>query len=254
MTFARNLWKSDYTQNSFGQFPCPRCLTGLLKLDKSTLKIEEPPYSKALHQEDDWDAEWVTERFICLLRCDNPKCEEIVTSLGDTSVDRFIVEDDDGSHSWDLMTVLQPRAIFPAPPIITIPKEVAKPIAGEIRKSFGLFWADRDACATKLRKSVEMVLDEFKIPRTTKTKKGKDRYLDLKERIEEFKNIDPNNHQALNALRNVGNLATHDGGVTLEALLDTFQVYEYALGEIFGKNKANIDKLIQKLISKKGKY
>lgn len=250
MTFTRNLWKETYYKYSIGPFLCPRCRKGSVKLDAKTLKMEEPQYSKAGHASEEWSPDWDVERFSCFLRCDHQPCQEIVVVSGETINEQVIVDDQDGSQGWGVETYLRPSSMFPAPPIIAFPKELPKAVSAEVNKSFGLFWVDRDACATSLRKSVEVVLDEVRIPRIEASGK----FIDLKTRIDEFKKIDPDNDQALDALRIVGNLATHEGGVSWEALLDAYMIYEDALLEIFGKRKAKIEATIKKLIASKGKY
>lgn len=86
MTLTKHFQKAAFHKSSFGSFPCPHCDDGAVKLDQSSLKIEETGYSKSLKGDDEWQPHWVTKRFIGLLRCDNAYCKEIVSVCGETDL------------------------------------------------------------------------------------------------------------------------------------------------------------------------
>jgi hypothetical protein len=148
--------------------------------------------------------------------------------------------------------VLRPHSVYPGLPIIALPSEVPLEVQGETEAAFQLFWSDLGASASRLRTSVERVLDHFKIPRT----KAGGGYLTLNDRIKEFKKIDPAHADTFDALRHVGNVGTHLDELKREALLDAYEIYEDALNELFSKkkHKAKIAALTKKLIAAKGKY
>ena len=249
--FNRDLWAGAYARNAFPKFVCPRCANGRLTLDEKSLSVKQPTYSVTESKHPDWEPDWDIERFSLRLTCDIAECGEVAHVLGDTTVAEYY---DDEFNSWGLMSLLRARAFFPAPPIIEIPKEVPDPVRTEITKSFDLFWADLSSCANRLRVSVELLLDHFKIPRSRIDKKGKSTRLDLNSRISLFEKADPEHAPTLTALRMIGNLGSHGDEVNRTPLLDAFEIYEYALAELCGQRKARIEQLRQKLISSKGKY
>ncbi|GIX52984.1 DUF4145 domain-containing protein [Sphaerotilus sulfidivorans] len=249
--FNRDLWTGAYDRSAIPKFACPKCLNGRLTLDEKSLAVKQPKYSANDSNHPDWEPEWDIERFSLRLTCDGAECGEVANVLGDTTVAEYF---DEEFTSWALISLLRVRAFFPAPPIIAVPKEVPDTVRTEISKSFELFWVDLSSCANRLRVSVELLLDHFKIPRSGIDKKGKSTRLDLNARVSLFEKSDPEHAPTLTALRMIGNLGSHGDEVNRTPLLDAFEIYEYALAELCGQRKARIEQLRQKLISSKGKY
>jgi hypothetical protein len=249
--FNRDLWTGAYSRGAIPKFVCPKCLGGRLVFDEKSFSIKQPTYSANDSQHPDWEPDWDVERFSLRLTCDVAECGETANVLGDTTVAEYF---DEELNAWGLISLLRPRAFFPAPPVIAIPKEVPDSVRTELSRSFGLLWVDLSACANRLRVSVENLLDHFKIPRTGIDKKGKQTRLDLNARVSLFEKSDPEHAPTLTALRMIGNLGSHGDEVNRTPLLDAFEIYEYALAELCGQRKARIEQLRQKLISSKGKY
>lgn len=247
----RNIWSGSYERSAFPKYNCPRCERGRLIGDISDLSMKEPAFSKALSKEPDWEPDWDTERFSLTLTCDNPGCGEIALAIGDTNVIEYY---DDEYDAWGMISLLRPRSIFPAPKIIQVDEEVPENIKRELFKAFELFWVDFNACANRLRVSVELLLNHLKVPTAGVDKHGKTRNLDLNGRISVFEQTTPEHAPTLTALRMIGNLGSHGSEVDREPLLDAFEIYEYSLSELCGQRKARIDQLRKKLIANKGKY
>jgi hypothetical protein len=189
----------------------------------------------------------VEERFSLLLECSVGTCGELVVVSGDTFVDEE--EDEEFRRVW--MSQLRPRSIFPAPYIIELPQEVPDAVRRELEEAFGLFWADLNACANRLRTSLERGLDEAGVKKFNKT--GKRVSLPLAHRIQLFeKEHGADLSEIFTALRHVGNLGTH-ANVSRTALLTAFTLYEHALSEWFGGHKKKIAALSKKLVRSKGK-
>jgi hypothetical protein len=182
------------------------------------------------------------------LRCNIDTCGEIVIFSGDAPVKMFAGEDD-----WEYSDTLRPHAVFPAPPIIKIDAQTPDAVTAQITESFSLFWTDMAACANRLRASVETLLNELKIPTQGTSKKGKVYDLNLSQRIDEFKKLDPSQAPTLDALRVVGNVGSHEGTLIQGTILDAYRIYEDALAEIFGKRTATIDVIRKMIITSKGK-
>jgi hypothetical protein len=245
----RDLWDRYISQKRFPAFSCPKCKQGAMGYNVENMKIIEPQYSKAAHDQEAWDPDWVEERFSVMLQCNLAGCGEVVVMAGETQIDQVVNDDGDG---WTYEQMLKPRAVFPCLHIIKLDGDVPKLVQDEIRASFLLFWSDLGASASRLRASVERVLDDFKIPSTTVS----GGFLTLNDRIQQFKKIDPDHAETFDALRFVGNVGAHADNLKREALLDAFEIYEDALEELFvkKKHKAKIDALKKKIIAAKGKY
>jgi hypothetical protein len=78
------------------------------------------------------------------------------------------------------------------------------------------------ACANRLRASVETLLNELKIPTQGTSKKAKVFDLNLSQRIDEFKKLDPSQAPTLDALRVVGNVGSHEGTLIQGTILDAY--------------------------------
>lgn len=250
MAFNRKIFGDTFRRGQVPRYPCPRCENGRLRERKHALSLEEPAFSKAEHEHDDWEPDWTAERFSARLECDEPTCGEIVNVIGDTAVVEFM----DDENGWHLVTVLAPRAMFPAPSLLSVPSSTPEPVHSELRRAFQLFWGDLGACANRLRTSVELVLDDLKVPREAMNKKGELITLDLNGRIQAFQKSDPDAAATFDALRMVGNLGSHTSDVSREAVLDALELYEDALAEIYGQRSKRLATLRTKIKSTKGKY
>lgn len=247
----KSMWSGSYERSAFPKYDCPRCERGRLIGGVDNLSINEPAFSKVLGNDPDWEPEWETERFSLTLTCDNQDCGEIALAIGDTNTVEYFVEED---QVWGLVSLLRPRGIYPAPKIIQVDDDVPENIKRELNKAFELFWVDFNACANRLRVSIELLLNHLKVPATGVDKNGKTRNLDLNGRISLFEQTTPEHAPTLTALRMIGNLGSHGSEVNREPLLDAFEIYEYSLSELCGQRKSRLDQIRQKLITTKGNY
>jgi hypothetical protein len=149
------------------------------------------------------------------------------------------------------------HGIHPAPPIMTMPPGMPTPVEEAIEASFALYWVDVGAAASKLRASVERLMDHYKITKTRlRPTGGKNKRvpLELASRIDKFISaMQPDiSAKTLHALRIVGNLGTHDT-VTSYVLLQAFEVYEDTLRVLIGKHSKNIERLVKRIHARKGR-
>src|SRR4051812_16765445 len=210
----KKLWYEAFSREDVPSFPCPHCQQTTLELQKDTLEVHEPTYSVKGHSDLDWEPDWSIKRFIVLLKCTKSSCGEFVSIAGDIIVEPGY--DNDGS--WSYKEMLRPRNMFPAPHIIALPEGIPGPVETELMLAFQLFWSDYGSCATKLRTSVERLMDHFKVVKIyvakdpkKPTKAGKIRLYDLAVRIDKFISTtgDVVHKDHLHALRMVGNVGTH---------------------------------------------
>jgi hypothetical protein len=110
--------------------------------------------------------------------------------------------------------------------------------------------------------SVERLMDHFKVARFRRAKDPKKptapsklKPLDLSSRIDKFISttgaVVHKDH--LHALRVVGNLGTHNNAISRKEMLDAFEIYEHALGELIEKKSAQIAKLAKTMTKLTGK-
>lgn len=241
------LWQETFSQDRMPSFKCPTCNKGTLSLSKEGLKVIESGRSKLAKGRDDWEPEWVEERFSAFLSCSNVTCKELVVMSGDT----VVVEEDDDQYGRHWTSHLRPQSMLPAPHIIDLVSETPPSVRNELEKSFQLFWADLSAAANRLRTSLEFVFDEIGIKKYNKT--GRRISLSLANRISLFeKQHGSEFSEIFTGLRHVGNLGSH-AKVSRVALLTAYELYEHALAELFGGRKKKIAALSKKLAKSKGK-
>ncbi len=136
-----------------------------------------------------------------------------------------------------------PRAMVSGVPVITIPSKTPAEVAKPIHASFSLLWGDRGAAANKLRISIERILDHYAVPGGGNVGKR----LSLDKRIKEFESLDVGHHETLDALRVVGNRGSHEGNISFETMLDSYEVFEDALQDLFAGRSARLASIRKRL-------
>jgi hypothetical protein len=225
----------------------------------STLVIRKPKYIidwRELHP-DEWEPDFNVERWSAALQCDEAECGEVVSMIGDTEVVEAEEPLPGGRTVWVYQDVLKIRALFPAPPLFRISKNVPNKIREQLELAFQMYWTDVSACVARLRTSVERLLDDQGVPKErllsagTNTSGGKMHRMDLHERINSFTSGSSHQDQ-LQGLRNIGNLGTHGADdVDDEDLFDAIDVLEFVLTGIY--DTKTIAAMASKLKGKKPK-
>lgn len=239
MSFERNMWRKSF--QDFPHLPCPHCSLGRLNVMGDTEKRLRPTWSFEI---DDSDL-LVFERFSIMLQCGNKSCGEVISVIGNfRNTGGVLVDLNSGAVTPEL--VYEPTAMSPAPPIIRTPPNIPLEVERPLKAAFHLFWGDLEACLSKVRASVEGLLDHHQVPR----KKANGKFINLKDRLDILSSskADPD---WLNALRVVGNLGTH-GEVTEEDVMNAMEIYEIALDFEFGADTRVRANQLSKLLNPKG--
>lgn len=245
------VWRRSFTADDIPRYPCPKCREKSLKLN-GEVEVREPTFSTAYANHDDWEPALALERFLLRLICDVPKCGEVVYVIGFAGWD-YDYGAEDGTS---MVRFLRPKAFYPAPPMIDFPKEIPKRPEAEITKSFAVCWVDPNSAANRLRVGVELILDNLKVPKVIKTKKGGKHELDLNGRIQwlEKQTAQEASHAGtFHALRVAGNVGSHGAGVSWESFLDCLLLLEAAVEEIFGKSSQMLLEAKERLMKLKEK-
>lgn len=212
---------------------------------RETLKTQVPKYARSI----DFDPS-IPERFTVILECARSGCGEAVAAAGEVWTDQEV--DHEGDLVW--VKTYRPYYMRPAPPVIEVPKKTPADVVKELVLSFELYWVDYSACASRLRTSLERMMDHFGVTKTRIQKKdpskpGKRRVLDLSARIDMFaKKVGTTEHSdTLHALRTIGNLGVHSSKVSQAAMLDAYQLYEIALEDLFKDRGESTKDIIKRL-------
>jgi Domain of unknown function (DUF4145) len=252
----RKLWKPPFS--NLPSWPCPSCQSGTLTLKKEAFINLETGVSEKSHDHEAREPDWIDERFVGLLVCQNETCGEIVAIGGRSHIDEYVdfVDHDDyelQEQSWD--RAYRPTFMYPAPPVFPIPEKCPEAVADELKKSFSLFWSDTGSCANRLRAAVEALLTDRKIPRTMINKKGKRERISLHARIEIFKQTDTRSAEYLSAIKWIGNAGSHANvdELSRDDLLSGFDLFEHVVELTYVKREKHLKKLARDINSRKGR-
>ena len=246
MPVSREDWQDGFRR--LPDWPCPTCKKGRLKLIPDTLQSRETGPSVAARDEPAWEPEWITERFIAMLQCDQPGCGEIASVSGSKELEWF--EDWESQEQWS-EDVLKPMSITPAPTPIRIAENTPNDVRQVIEGAARLLWSDREAAANKLRQAIELLMDHRKVIKT-RTSKGKRHALSLHARIQEFAKKDRANGDLLLAVKWIGNSGSHPGGASRDTVFDIFDMVEHVLEDLYGTTRQRLMEKAKEINKHKG--
>lgn len=246
----RERYLGPFSRSALPAWECPGCASGVLKLDKGSLKVEETAKSKSHRSDPDWEPDWIESRFSMTLRCSH--CNEPVFVVGDIEH----AEAMDEEFGWCLEEALRPRFFVSPISIIPLPDLCPRDIADEIHAASALYWADISASANRIRSAIEKTLDHKKIKRSEKIQSGrnagKNRRLSLHERIELFKEKDAELADTMLAIKWLGNAGSHASDLNEKDILDAFELMEHVIEKLFVEKLKKIRIITKKINTKKG--
>nr|WP_210282967.1 DUF4145 domain-containing protein [Rhizobium sp. BK049] len=212
----------------------------------------EPVHVSQQIEADELQGELSWGRFSGYLVCNKVGCGELVVVAGDFEEHyQYQFDQETGDPIEFTDTSYCPRIMYPAPPIIEVPKKLDKEAKSQMTRAFELFWSDAGACANRQRIVVELLLDQLGIDRKGAKGKRKRARLDLSDRIDLLKVVRPGHDKALTALRIVGNTGSHEGTVDFEELLDCFELLEDALIELLEERRAKLEAKAEAIIKRR---
>lgn len=217
---------------------CPECEKALLKIVDGSLFVFESVESEILHGHPDWTPDWVEKRFTCMFRCTNARCEEPVAVAGVT-VSRSYIDRHKGEVHYDQYL---PKFVHPSPNFVPLPPELPQEISTELRASFTLFWFDPSSAANKVRSAVELLMNDFKIPRLMRAA-GRTERLSLNRRIQLFQKKEPAHGESLLAVKWIGNAGSHYSGITQADMLDVYEILGHVFDELYSHRSKRVRKL-----------
>tara|TARA_R110002049_G_C9031727_1_gene552063 strand:- start:191 stop:952 length:762 start_codon:yes stop_codon:yes gene_type:complete len=239
-----------FSDTPTAHYICPNCKEGKLVPLKESFKLEEPKNSKEAHGLEEWDPDWIDYRFIFKSVCDNVACGEVSFATGSGSVDQRY----NSEYEAEYYERFQIRSFYPAPYLIAIPEDTPLEVRELVEKSFTLFWPDLGAASNALRASLEVLLDQLKLPRTKVDKKNMEQRLSLHRRLELWGEKEKEHADLCLALKEVGNLGSHGDDVHPKHYAGVLKIFSHVLFQLFENNAEEMKKLaasIQKDIKAK---
>ncbi|MFM8330802.1 MAG: hypothetical protein ACKN9T_03855 [Candidatus Methylumidiphilus sp.] len=164
----RKLWTQLIHKRSCPEWLCPVCQSRL-GIVKNSLVHHETVESKdsRFRLGDEFNYHDISYIFTAWAECKNPNCKQRVAISGNGGVD--LESNADGEPEY--VEYFMPLVCNPMPDIIEFPKSCPKNIKEKLRAAFSIFWVHRDACAGRIRVSLEYLMDHFNIPRQDTNKK-----------------------------------------------------------------------------------
>lgn len=241
----KSIWKSGFARGHTPAFPCPNCSNGKMREREDSYRSARPRHVSFEMYEQDPSA--VPSRFVMLLECSDVSCDGVSSVAGEAT--DVQMEDSDGNS--EILEMLNPEFMRPAPPLISFPAATPEAVKKELALAFELFWLDYRICASRLRTSMERLMDHFQVAKFNR--RGKRRPISLALRIDRLPTkINTSAYsEMLHALRTVGNLGTHGKSLTRATILDAFQLYEMALTELFKDKSETAKAIIRRLKAQK---
>lgn len=248
----RKTFKLPFTKLAQPDWHCPTCQKGLLRIVDETFFEKERSYSEKAHGHDDWDPDWVSSVYSCLLECSNDSCKEAVSSTGNGFIDWDIEDDVNGFQSQVYSSFYTPLFFNPHLQLIPIPQNTPDTVKTKLNNSFQLFFSSPSAASNNIRAAIESMLDSFSVNRY-RVSNGKRHLINLHQRIgllpvkyDEFKDL-------LMAAKWLGNAGSHSGKeLTSDDVMDAYEIIEYILSEIYDGKSKKIKTLANKVNKSKG--
>jgi len=253
MTIERNHFLNDFTR--FPHWTCPTCQDGEFKPIKDALTIVETGPSKADHANESWEPDWIVERFVDLLKCQNTSCGQVAAISGETRNNICYNDNLFEAPDVEIIQTFAPKSILPAPLIFIVPAKTPEELKCQLHKAFSLFWVDLEACAGRIRVCIELLMDDLDIPTRKQNRKGEEYEMTLHARIEEYGNKKRENADFLLAVKWIGNHGSHANleGLDRGNLLDVFELVEYVLEENYVGNRQRLAAKASAINKTKGK-
>ena len=220
MPVNRATWKSDFTRERFLSWPCANC-GGKVALRDGTLLQSEAAMSLEAHSHDAWEPSWIAGRFTALLHCGDCKDPAVVSGV-------FVGDEFYGEEEIEIFNRYEPKFISPPPALIDIIPQTPEAVEEELEQAFALFWTDAEACANRLRSTLERILDDQRIQKVPSRENRRVR-LSLHSRLELLHAKKPDVSELLMAAKWIGNAGSHGAALARDDLFDGFDLIEQAL-------------------------
>lgn len=240
----KDLFRTDFEEDKLPSWHCPTCIKGILKLDKESLRVLFDNET-AVHKDGDYfDYEFSSYVFHGHLYCNH--CKENVVFSGACAIDQVYDDQGDGDPytASKYVRMFSPRYFFPPLRLIQLPNndEISDELKRLISKSFELYWCDADACAARIRATIELLLDGLGIQKNYTN----GRKMHLHKRITKISNeVSPEVKEFFEAIKWMGNAGAHElDGIYHEQVLDAFEMLEHCLKEIY-PSKDNLPLLLK---------
>jgi hypothetical protein len=251
MSIDKKYWKNIIFKDSkYPEILCPVCNKGQIIPIKESFCHEETSDTSFDKANEDWSPEFIEFRFSMMLKCSYNKCQDIVVCIG-TGHNEHDMENDPTFGWIDVFTpIYTPKYFIPSLHLIHIKDRFPLELTKELKISFSHFFSDLSSCANKIRVCIEILMDCFCIKKTEIIKR-KRRKLSLHSRILEYKKTNPEIAEYLLAIKWIGNPGSHFDQLSIDDVLDAYDILDFSLNKLYDLQEKTIKKLTKEINKKK---
>lgn len=267
MPIDRKLWQAEISADHVPNWPCPGCGAASLTMVKDSFHTIIDGNTSRHRDDPDFEHEFTTGRFVCLLECSKPRCQESCAVSGNHDITQG------GEYGEHLYATGRPKSINPPPPLIQIPRACPEAIRAEVVAAFSLFWSDYASCLNRIRNALELVLTDLGVSRgimaAKKPKPGspppapgapppkkKLTRLSLHQRIERLAKDKPRLKdicERMMAVKHLGNAGSHPGvNVEADDVFDGFNILERVLQDMYSEHPGELARVVKQINQRKG--
>ncbi len=244
MPVDRQLLQGSFTKQNAPGWPCPVCNSGYLRLLEESVVAKATAESITTQDHPAWDPDWTILRFVAVAVCDNVNCKEAASIAGAGSVQVV-------NRSYDYDNFYTPEYFNPSPSLIAVPDRCSDELKAELKLAFATAWGDPLSASAHIRASVERLLDQLRIIKTSKKPNGKRQRLSLHKRIEALGKKSSEATELLLAVKWIGNAGVHTGALTQNEVADALDILERALDLLFNSHSKRVRRLAKKINKRK---
>lgn len=238
----RGLYTKPFRYPGVVYWDCPFCVNGTLSVIKDTFHYNETVKSKSRHHLEDFTPFDIDYVYSCLLRC--LKCGNVFSNAGTGYISMEYECDENGYHPDYSKKEFSPKYFHPNLKIFKLPEGIDKEVEKEINKSFSLFFCDPSSSANHVRIALENLLTYLEIDEIGGSKSA----MSLHNRIQKLSGNNEKYKEGLLAIKIIGNTGSHNGGeVYKNDVLDSYEIINSLLIEIFDKKSEKINKIITEI-------
>jgi hypothetical protein len=240
------------------EWMCPTCNKSLLDLNKQVHHVKQiTAIGHEAIEHESFEPDWITERGVFSLQCQNPRCKEVVsvTALGSVEQHHDPRVPYEYQKGPQYGTRFKPTYFDPPLLFFPIMESVPELVRTAILESFALVWSHPDSAGNAIRRSIENLLTHFRVPRRFRSKKNKMEVYSLHARIEKFgaKKKFKECADRLLALKWIGNAGSHAGkSLSKQDVLDGFEILASTLALLFEEGDQGVKKKVRQINKRKG--
>ncbi|SCF10077.1 protein of unknown function [Micromonospora chokoriensis] len=202
----------------------------------------ETARSREMHDHEAWEPDFIRGFFQVVLVCGGAECGEVVLASGEMTVGPVV----SSSHDWTYSEFYLMRHLMPALVPIAFPERTPNPVKDRVLEASRLLYFDASAAGNRIRTAVEELLTHQKVPRTTSSS-GKRRRLTAHHRIDRFRAKNSEAANLLEAVKWIGNDASHEVALSPLEVIDGLELLEGALQLIYNDKTQRLTNLAKRI-------